>query len=259
MSFQAHSLNFQLNRIQDIEPTTGDAFSASVALSDTEVFIGAPNYDYFKTERYGVVHVFRKNRVGEWKIVQTITSSTSERANLFFGRSIFVHGGELFISSGRDVEMFGLARQSAGSVECYVKGKDGLWAHTQSVVAPDAQNNDQFGDPMVSDGEWLAVGAPRHDLDVNQQDFKADAGAVYMHHKEDTGWVFHRKLTSGLRSQTMRFGSPLNLHNGRLLVGTFFDRVFDMQFDGFTWKYHKHYDPTKPPQKSFGNSIVQVR
>ena len=57
--------NFLLSRLQDIEPTAGDGFSAGIALSDSEVFISSPNYDYFKTERYGVVHVFRKNRVGE--------------------------------------------------------------------------------------------------------------------------------------------------------------------------------------------------
>lgn len=253
----AQSTDYVLKRIQDIEPTAGDAFSSGIALSDSELFVGAPNYDYFQIDRFGVVHVFKKNPVGEWKIVQTLTSQTNERNHLFFGREVHYAGGELFISSVSNVKDNGSTKNRAGSVECFRRDDHGNWTFVQLLTAPDPQNNDQFGSAIDRDGDWLVIGAPLHDYDVNGADFMSDAGAVYMFHKEDTGWAFHRKLTSGLRSQTMRFGSPLSLHKDRLLVGTFFDRVFDFNYDGFTWRYNDFYDPTAPPRKSFGSALVQ--
>jgi len=103
----------------------------------------------------------------------------------------------------------------------------------KSIRASDAEDNDQFGHSVATDGEWMAVGAPYAE-DLNGT---ANAGAVYMYRREGLLWKEVAILYGNPNIANHNFGGAVALglsSTGPTLVvgasGTGFGQVYVYQY-----------------------------
>jgi len=122
----------------------------------------------------------------------------------------------------------------------------GYTAHAQTAVQIDtlrgaqqdgtvsgSTSGDFYGDHVANDSNWLIVGAPREDVDLNNSGNtsgpgEADAGAIYIYKRTAGGLVFHQKI-EGEGNQVNsgdRFGAGVTLSGEWLFVGAANDNDF---------------------------------
>lgn len=107
------------------------------------------------------------------------------------------------------------------------------------LLAADSAINDQFGNTLVTDGAWMAIGAPAHEVQgVNG----FDSGAVYMFLSTDSGWTERAQLTAPDASAADRFGSAVALSAGRVLVGAHWNDLEGKQGSNHGAAYIYHFD-----------------
>ena len=110
---------------------------------------------------------------------------------------------------------------------------------------------DFFGDHVAVDNEWLIVGAPREDVDLNGDSDtvdpgERDAGAIYIHRRTDSGAFLHQKIEgegNNIISSGDRFGAGVTLAGDWLFVGA----ANDNDFPGV--------DPIAPNTFSFAGKV----
>lgn len=88
----------------------------------------------------------------------------------------------------------------------------------------DRNPEDNFGFAIAMDGLWAVVGAPYHDYDYNGNNYKENAGAVYVYKYSELieEWEFVQKITAtGLnaRNANDRFGIAVAISGDTLAVG----------------------------------------
>jgi hypothetical protein len=105
---------------------------------------------------------------------------------------------------------------------------------------------DSYGNHVASDNDWLIVGAPREDVDADDDGMDSaqgdiNRGAVYIYRRTDPGLMLHQKLIGIGDSMIVgdRFGAGVDIAGDWLLVGS----SGNNNFPGFV-------DPN--PDPSFG-------
>ena len=145
-----------------------------------------------------------------------------------------------------------------------------------TLSSPDTLLNDNFGSDVAVSGEWIAVGAPYHDLGV-----QSNAGAVYVYRRNifskgfnpdapaDKGFDFEEpvelftKLTATVPTRDTRFGTVVELYGNILAVSEPFERrggavdIFTYDPCEDAWNFTQRIQPADIfRQDNFGISLA---
>jgi len=179
-------------------PTAGDRFGASVALTATQVIVGAPGSDV-RPGYAGAVYVYD---LSSGQLLHAITFPDNSPQN-HIGSSVTANADIIAVAAGT----------SAGSVSLYDATTGAFLAVLDN---PTPQANDQFGAAMAISGHLLAVSAP-NDSTLGY----GGAGTVYVFDITDRALLhtlYRPSLDSG-PAFNWEFGRSLAVAGSTLVVG----------------------------------------
>ena len=100
-----------------------------------------------------------------------------------------------------------------GFVQIYRKIEDGITPEVK-LEHPNQKQNTFFGMDLSADGDWLAISAPREDLETAEQGH----GAVYLYRRTSSGWTLTQRIPG--RPAAVNFGDSIQLSGDYLVVGS---------------------------------------
>jgi hypothetical protein len=194
--------------VAQIAHPAGEARShlgAALALSDTELVIGAP-HDSDGAFQAGAVFVHAV-RHDQWPLVTTLQRPRPSTSDLFGTALAFDHG--TLVIGAPKADEGGL---DTGAVEVFERDAMGAWIHTQTLAPPDPATGMLFGISVALSGETILVGAPG---DSAQGPL---AGRVHLYRRIRGSWRWDGSVgcPAGPRSW---FGAAVAASDGLLVVG----------------------------------------
>ncbi len=199
----AQNLWIEQQKLVASDSAPGAAFGVSVALSDGNLFVGAP-FDAEQDPNAGAVYRFGL-QAGVW-VEQDKMRPSEVSPGHQFGRSMSLHGARIAIGAPRDVP---------GSVYLF-EGDGGGWHQTARIVGPDLNNglSALFGQAVALEGNNLAVGEP-------WAGFGAFTGAAFVYSRaaNDT-WVTQAALVPTDATTGDAFGWAVAMGDGAVIVNS---------------------------------------
>ena len=201
------------------DPSTGDDFGHSVAVSGDTAVVGAP------ASGMGAAHVYRFDG-NTWKQEVILTVSNGDFFN-GFGRSAAISGNTIIIGAPFDSE----SGFFSGAV--YVFAYDGTtWNQEDKLTASDSSPVDGFGLSLAIENDIILVGTAR-------------GGRAYVFRSDGSTWLEEEKLTAtNDGSGTLeRFGRSVAISGDTAVVGAPGDSdagpdagsAYVFKFDGSEW------------------------
>ncbi len=182
-----------------------DMFGFSVAMKRGVAVVGAYRNQAGGSEA-GSAYVFM-SRGGSWTQVAKLSAHDAAREN-WLGRSVATDGERVLAGATGDNH----GGDDSGAAYVFVLARDG-WRQEAKLVANDAGANDRFGRSVAMAGDYAFVGAFWDD------DRGEDAGAVYVFHRDETGWKPVDKLTAINGGGRDYFGVSMAAYEDWLVVG----------------------------------------
>ena len=222
----------------DSARVAGDNFGVSVGLSGNYAIIGSPDSDWdsagtnYKSGA-GNAHIWERNpSTGVWGRVKKLSprggaTDSFRVASDFFGVSVAISGDYCIVAS-RDHDYDSTSSpttflSSAGAAYIWERNSVGAWTQVKKITAPDRQGADQFSTRVAIDGTTIVVGAPGHDRDSANGNFKSNAGAVWVYERVNGTWGFQKKLTppntDSARVASDNFGASVAISGDYIAVG----------------------------------------
>lgn len=131
------------------------AFGQKVAISASQIFIGAPSFNSGGQTKSGAVYVYNSDGSS---LVQTLVGAGT--AYTAFGTAIAVDGSVLAVGAPQ-----ALGREAQGNGSVYVYTNSGTWS--QAAVKTGTQAAETFGASVAVYGNRLAVGSPNYATGAN--------------------------------------------------------------------------------------------
>ncbi len=132
---------------------------------------------------------------------------TTEVSGYNFGNELDVFNNEIVVSSLPSP----LILPSPGKV--YVFGYNNGVLEQENVFYPtDVQNNDGFGYSLSINNDFIAIGAPAQDSNLE------NTGATYLYKKANNQWQFLQKITASDAEAFDYFGSKVKIVNNLLFI-----------------------------------------
>jgi hypothetical protein len=180
------------------DTSAGDQFGASVAISGSEIAIGAP-----MNAGQGAVYVFTKTSKGWNQTGEVIGADTATGDN--FGTSVGISSSTLAVG----------APMNAAQGAAYVFTHQGAnWNQTGEFIGNDTTSGDNFGRSLSLSGSSILVGAPRHQV-VNVQQ-----GAGYIFTKGTKGWAQSGEIAAPDGGAFDHFGVSVALVGTAAVIGS---------------------------------------
>jgi hypothetical protein len=240
-------------QVRDVE----DNYGFSVSVNNGHVFVGShlhgrdesnSNLSQFRKEEAGAVWAYQKNEDGVWVNVKKLVAGTNEKnVGDNFAYALSAHENLLLVGVPYfDYVVNGSNRkENAGAVYVF-DWKTDHWEYRTRIVAPDRDDNDNFGSSVAIFGKKIAIGAPGKN---------ANTGKVYFYEFSDLGaFVLVNSLTPTLPTlpveytqpsdlnliNTARFGQALSINQTHLVVGAPGQKVLrlttvDTNQNPYTW------------------------
>ena len=204
----------QQQKISAFDGRSNDYFGWSIAVSGDMMVIGAQLDDIGSTQDQGSAYFYTRAG-GVWTFRQKLIAPNGlEDAYDSYGVSVALNEGTLAVGAYRaDASFLG----DDGIVYIYAQGHTG-WVLEKRLIAPDREFGDNFGYSVALDGETLAVGANRDNIDAN-----GDQGSVYVFKRGGGAWPFEQKLTAADGGASDNFGFSVALDGETLVAGNFED------------------------------------
>lgn len=147
------------------------------------------------------------NGINAPAITQSYTGDT-------FGFTVEISGDYAAISAPNKHKQLGV-------VHIYKKDANDNYVGTQILRSSDIAPGDYLGQNISSNGEYLFVGNSLQDTDVNGNNFKSAAGAVYIFKIDGNGdWQEVQKIVPLHRDGGDKFGKTLDSDGDYLIVGS---------------------------------------
>ena len=185
-----------------------DAFGYSVALDGNTAIVGVPYSDSGEAENAGRSFIFVRNN-GLWSIEAQLIPSDVVGLDLF-GNSVSISGDTAVI--GAPNKQIG-ANPAAGNAYIYTR-VGGIWSLQSTIVANDAQPNDNFGSSVNIDGNDIVVGAPKKDLGAI-----GDAGAIYWFARSGNSWAQENEYQDPTANASAFLGSSVAISDNTAVGG----------------------------------------
>ncbi|WP_244649761.1 VCBS domain-containing protein [Pseudovibrio japonicus] len=177
-----------------VSPSDGqhlDRFGNKIVVNaNGTLVVAAPLADDGPIEDAGALYIYQKNELGEY-IEQKIVAPDRE-PNDAWGQSVAINNQDMIAwgATGDDVR-----GENSGSVYVYQPTGSGS-SRTLKLTAPDGEERDAFGVSVaLNNNGLLVVGARNGDDD---EDDKADVGALYIYEIDSGGRYSTTKLATGL-------------------------------------------------------------
>jgi len=210
--------------------TTGmayDGFGYSVAVSGSNVIVGAYADDNANGEEAGSVYSYRWNGTSYDAQVEIIASDGLDD---WFGFSVDGYGDTIISGAGWGdgvVADSGAAYVYSWNVDSYTESK---------LVAADGAVYDYFGDAVAMSGNAVVVGAHGDD---NAKGI--DAGSAYVYHWDGDSYEYQDKLIALDGAANAGFGYTVAVSGYNIAVGAFSysgasaDSVYVYRWDGASY------------------------
>lgn len=178
-----------------------DNLGSDVAVSGTWAIVGARSS---AADNSGAAYLY-EDTGGAWPERQKLTPGVAAGAN--FGSNVAIDG---------DIALVGAPgyANDLGAVFVYERFGALGWIQTEVLLAHDGVAGDRFGTSTSISGDEVVVGAGSDD-DVK--------GSAYVLWRVNGGWVQRVKLTASNGAAGDSFGGAAAIHNGRALIGAYFD------------------------------------
>ena len=184
----------------------GDEVNSTI--SSTHLILGYPE----DVNSRGLISIRSYDSYGEL--------DTSNNVNITFPTAV---DGDRFGSAVATFEDYLVVaaegyESDTGVVFIYHKDQGGIdnWGLQDTIIAPDAAENDKFGFSVSIFDGYLAVGSPFHEA----EDGSGQAGCVYIYKQVDTKWYLlsqNYSVSSNLEADN--YGYSIKMKDGYLLVG----------------------------------------
>lgn len=217
----------------------GDNFGYALAVSGTNVLIGAYVRTVDGREAQGVVYAFTQAQDGAWTQTQVLVADDGDAFGQF-GESIAIDGSTALI--GANGSRIG-AQRFQGAVYVFEQ-HDGHWQQTAKLVAADGAGYDNFGWSVALHGTRALIGAPYADVAGH-----TDQGAAYVFDYDGTAWTQTRKLSAADGAADDGFGRAVALSAGSALVGAAQAGIGAQAMQGAVYAYRTTADGWSQAQK----------
>lgn len=197
----------------DLDPgglAFGDVFGASLAMGGETIVVGA-TMDLFMSGAYGPGKAFVfERRGGVWETAARFAPTGYSDTLTEFGFACDTDGETVAIGAPNDDE----AGTGAGAVYIYERGPSG-WAEAAKLFP----GIPQAGEVVAVEGNFVFVGALAG----------SGGGAVHVYERIGGVWTAAQVLLGSDTSAGDRFGSALDVADGRLVVGAPFADGHDIE------------------------------
>ncbi len=219
----------QIQKLTASDGKSFDHFGYSVAISKKAygIIIGAPHQDYDASNtnymgQAGAAYLFEKTPLGWVETEKFVATDREESAQ--FGHDVDRTTTTCIIGAigerGDDT-----LTTINGSGAAYIFQKAISWEQEAKLVASDRAAGDFFGYSVCIEANTAVIGAPRNNLDVNDEDDITDAGAAYIFEQNALDpWIEKSKLTSSDRNSNELFGSDVDINKSTIVVGALGDK-----------------------------------
>jgi hypothetical protein len=137
----------QAAELSALDGQLGDLFGVAVAVSGSQIAIGAPQ----SNNQEGTVYLYTAN-TGGWMPAVELTEGVYSAAGDQAGATLVLSGQTLIVGAYGDANSMGLVR--------IFTQIGGIWVPGQWLTAADGQPSDMFGWAIASSGGSIVVGAP---------------------------------------------------------------------------------------------------
>lgn len=143
--------------LQTLSPTNGyvgDIFGESIDIDAERILVGAPASTPF-SGFLGAAHLFERS-VGATYAETRVFADASVGVSHWHGFDVAIDGDVVAVSAPLGDVPF---QASSGTVSLWRK-QGPTWRFDETITRNDVEINDRFGETVVIDGDWMAVGAP---------------------------------------------------------------------------------------------------
>ncbi len=201
-----------------------DLFGSAVALDGDTLVVGAFGESSAATgvngdqsdnsaELAGAAYVYTRDDAGAWSQQAYLKASDTDSSDSFGSAlaidddTLIVGAPETFACTGCDT-----STETGGKVYVFTRDGTGTWSQ-QAMLQPDNVSRfDRFGSAVAIEGDTLVAGAPESGT--------SNSGAVYVYTRDGSGaWAEQEQLSAHNTSWGDKFGSDVELRNGKLLIG----------------------------------------
>ncbi len=210
--------------IPDPDVNPNDEFGAAVSIYNKTIAIGSINYDNVPFWNCGRVYVYNITLLDEVEFSEIITPFDNDGDNdtelgAHFGRSLNLFDNMLVVGAP-DQNLDDVGDNSLGDAgAAYVYNKvGGLFVFETKLVAPDREEDDQFGWSVSGFAGNIVVGARFEDeTETFGTPELISAGSAYVY-KLSSGWNFSQKLVAPDREEGDQFGFDVDLTQGYIVI-----------------------------------------
>jgi hypothetical protein len=247
----SQSIHENKNLFRGYTSASNELYGSSVSIDENHAVISSPAKNVGSFAEAGIVIPFEKIN-GLWTQSLHIEAPTSSQL-ADFGHSVDIYQDFMVIGSPG----FAAPGQSyKGQVYIY-QYLSSNWVHIQTLVAPDGNADDRFGQEVDIFEDYIAISAPTKEGPSTYPE-----GKVYIYKKGSSAWNYLSSVTS-LNSE--RFGAALHLSLHYLIVGDYYKsitstfqgevNIYRRTNDNFTLDATLH-DPDLSSSAYFGYSIA---
>lgn len=188
---------------------SGDRFGVAVAISGSNIIIGANGHDVGTNTSQGSAYVYR-SLTNTWAQDARKVASNGAASD-YFGYSVAISDNTAVVGARFD-NVGGNADQ--GSAYVFVRS-GGTWTQQAQLTASDGAATDYFGSSVAISGDTVVVGAPNDDVGAN-----ANQGSAYVFVRSGTTWTQEAQLIGFLgQDANDLFGSSVAIWGNTAVVG----------------------------------------
>ena len=162
----------------------GEAFGASVSVSETRILVGDPWRDVEGKTDAGLVFSYTRSESGVWELEGTL-SSPVPLASQLFGQSVSLSDEAAVVGAPGPAT----PGEDSGTAHAF-RRIEGQWQREEFPSPFDAEPNDRFGIAVSVSGDMAIVGSERDDHSPAQ----FDAGSAYAYRFDGAQWIETAKL-----------------------------------------------------------------
>ena len=183
-----------------------DRFGRSVAIDGDTALIGADGDDTGGADA-GAAYIFTRSDTG-WSQQAKIVADGGSPSD-YFGGAVAIDGDTALIGAVGD----DTGGADAGAAHIFTRSDAG-WGRQEKLVGAGLGPSDRFGRSVAIDGDTALIGADGDDTGG------ADAGAVYIFTRSNTGWSQEgSKIQATDKQGDDHFGGSVAMDGDTLLIG----------------------------------------
>jgi len=194
----------------------GDRFGMALAISGDYIIVGAPFEDGGIDNSLpdsGAAYIFHRTGLNSWDQVSKIMPHDIS-AGAWFGYSVAIHGD--YAAVGAVVQA-----NRRGSVYVFHRLAENFWDEGPKLVAPDAQEGDEFGSSVGITDQYVIVGAPREDCGWDEN---MNEGSAYVYKRIGANtWDGGTKITIPAGDVGDGFGYAVAISGDHAIIGAYQD------------------------------------